>query len=156
MLRPVPLLLVQGFACGKDDWGSLIKLVASKSKREVLTFDNRGIGGSIAPEAPYTVDAMAEDALSVVDAAGVDTFHVMGISLGGIRPEQTEAGLSGDLFNQVGLADAILLAADLAVRASLTEVRSCLRTWWPVLSAQATSFLSAQVNLMANSPRLTL
>ena len=36
----VPLLMVHGFACGKNDWGSLPRAIASKSQREVLTFES--------------------------------------------------------------------------------------------------------------------
>ena len=61
--RP-PLLLVQGFACGKDDWGALTKMLASKAKRDVLTFDHRGIGASDVPEGPYAVNELAADALA--------------------------------------------------------------------------------------------
>ena len=48
-----------------------------------------------------------------------------GISLCGITPEQTEADFtpSKNNYNKLGPADAILLTADLAVRASLTSVR---------------------------------
>ena len=46
-----------------------------------------------------------------------------GISLCGIAPGQTEANLQGSLGKRMGPADAILLTADLAVRASLTSVR---------------------------------
>ena len=43
------------------------------------------------------------------------------ISLCGIGPDQTEANLRGEAFRRMGPTDAILLTADLAARASLTE-----------------------------------
>ena len=46
-----------------------------------------------------------------------------GISLCGITPAQTEANMQGFWPNYMQPADAILLTADLAVRASLTSVR---------------------------------
>ena len=79
-----PLLLIHGFACGADDWGSLARAIATKSNREVLSFDNRGVGGSSSPSGPYTVDLMAQDALQVLDSANVARAHVLGISLGGM------------------------------------------------------------------------
>ena len=46
-----------------------------------------------------------------------------GISLCGITPDQTKADMQGVPFgNRMGPTDAILLTADLAVRASLTQV----------------------------------
>jgi pimeloyl-ACP methyl ester carboxylesterase len=80
----LPLLLVHGFACGSEDWGSLPRALATKSQREVLTFDNRGVGKSSAPPGPYTVDMLAADALHVLDQAEVPRAHVLGISLGGM------------------------------------------------------------------------
>ena len=79
-----PLLLIHGFACGSKDWGSLPQALATISRREVLSFDNRGIGESSVPDGPYSVDLMASDALTVLDSANVPRAHVLGISLGGM------------------------------------------------------------------------
>ena len=46
-----------------------------------------------------------------------------GISLCGIKPDQTEANLHASPVRRMKPTDAILLTADLAVRASLTSVR---------------------------------
>jgi pimeloyl-ACP methyl ester carboxylesterase len=54
----------------------------------VLTFDNRGIGESGKPPGPYTARAMADDALQVLDEAGVDAAHVIGASLGGMVAQE--------------------------------------------------------------------
>ena len=50
------------------------------------------------------------------------------ISLCGITPEQTESNMQGGPGKRMTPADAILLTADLAVRASLTQV---LAFWCP-------------------------
>ena len=78
-----PLLLINGFACGQDDWSAVPKIVGAKARRDVIAFDNRGIGLSEVPDGPYTVPQMAADALSVIDAVGADKVAVMGLSLGG-------------------------------------------------------------------------
>jgi 3-oxoadipate enol-lactonase len=54
----------------------------------VLTFDNRGIGRSDGSPLPYTVAAMAGDAVAVLDAAGEERAHVYGISLGGMIAQE--------------------------------------------------------------------
>lgn len=51
---------------------------------EVLVWDNRGTGDSHAPEGPYTMDEMAADFEAVLDAAGRDSVHVVGASMGGM------------------------------------------------------------------------
>ena len=50
----------------------------------VLSFDLRGHGASEAPAGEYTLAMLAQDALAVADAAGVQRFSYAGISLGGM------------------------------------------------------------------------
>jgi 3-oxoadipate enol-lactonase len=54
----------------------------------VISFDNRGVGRSQRVPGPYTVAEMADDSVSVLDAAGVDRAHVYGISLGGMIAQE--------------------------------------------------------------------
>jgi aminoacrylate hydrolase len=49
-----------------------------------VTFDNRGIGGSSRGAGDLTIERMADDARAVADAAGLDRFHVLGHSMGGL------------------------------------------------------------------------
>src|SRR5207253_5537056 len=51
--------------------------------------DNRGIGGStvLAPH-PLSVEAMADDALAIMDAERIDRFHLVGHSLGGVIAQE--------------------------------------------------------------------
>jgi pimeloyl-ACP methyl ester carboxylesterase len=56
----------------------------------VIRFDNRDVGLSThldaagTDTAAYTLDDMAEDAVTVLDAAAVDRAHVLGLSMGGM------------------------------------------------------------------------
>jgi pimeloyl-ACP methyl ester carboxylesterase len=50
----------------------------------VIRFDNRDVGLSTKSTEPYTLSDMALDALAVLDAAGVERAHVMGLSMGGM------------------------------------------------------------------------
>ena len=58
------------------------------SEFRVIAFDNRGVGRSEKPAGPYTVAELADDAVSVLDAAGVEAAHVYGISLGGMIAQE--------------------------------------------------------------------
>ena len=79
--RAEPLLLIQGL--GADARGWLLQRWALRRYR-CIAFDNRGVGGSDRPEGPYDLTVMAEDAVAVLDAAGVGAAHVMGASMGGV------------------------------------------------------------------------
>ncbi len=91
-----PLLLIHGL--GYARWGWEPALPALAERFDVILFDNRGIGESDAPPGPYTVADMAEDAVRVLDEAGVERAHVVGTSLGGMvaqelalsRPERVD------------------------------------------------------------------
>ena len=54
----------------------------------VLTFDNRDVGRSSRSAWPYVVAQMADDAVSVLDAAGAGRAHVYGMSLGGMVAQE--------------------------------------------------------------------
>lgn len=76
-----PLLLVQGLGYPGDMWFRLIPDLSARYR--VIWFDNRGTGRTGVPEGPYTVETMAADAVAVLDAAGVTSAHVAGVSMGG-------------------------------------------------------------------------
>ena len=77
-----PILLIMGLGLSAEAWMTLPERLAKD--RFVLTFDNRGCGGSDVPAAPYTMAALADDALAVLDAAGVAKADVFGVSMGGM------------------------------------------------------------------------
>jgi 3-oxoadipate enol-lactonase len=77
-----PLLLVHGLAYCRLGWGPAAERLSAGHR--VISFDNRGVGESDAPRGPYTVAGLASDAIAVLDAAGVDKAHVVGMSLGSL------------------------------------------------------------------------
>lgn len=50
----------------------------------VVRVDTRGHGGSDAPPGGYTVEDLGRDVLEVADAEELATFHLVGLSLGGL------------------------------------------------------------------------
>jgi pimeloyl-ACP methyl ester carboxylesterase len=85
-----PVLLVQGLGYTRHGWGELPRLLAESFS--VVYYDNRGVGRSDVPPGPYTVRGMAEDAIAVLDAAGIDRTHVVGASLGGMVAQEVALG----------------------------------------------------------------
>ena len=55
-----------------------------KSGYRVLRYDTRGHGGTDAPDGPYTLEQLAEDAKALLKALGILKTHFMGISMGGM------------------------------------------------------------------------
>lgn len=57
-----PLLLVMGF--GGDRLARGFQIPAFSARHRVIAFDNRGVGQTDAPDAPYTTRAMADAAVA--------------------------------------------------------------------------------------------
>jgi 3-oxoadipate enol-lactonase len=49
----------------------------------VLRYENRGHGGSPGPQGPYSIAALGEDVLALLDRLGVRRFSFCGLSIGG-------------------------------------------------------------------------
>jgi pimeloyl-ACP methyl ester carboxylesterase len=81
-----PVLLIMGLGLSGGAWWRTAPVLAREL--EVITFDNRGVGRSLALFHAYSTAAMADDAVSVLDAADVERAHVYGISLGGMIAQQ--------------------------------------------------------------------
>ena len=83
----------------------------------------KAVAAMAAVVASVTVTDMRFNKLDTESATMLATVaKEKGISLCGIKPGQTEANLQGSLRRRMEPTDAILLTADLAVRASLTSV----------------------------------
>ena len=77
-----PLLLVMGHRWSRRMWHPIIDRLAERF--QVISFDNRGSGASDTPPDRYPLSAMTGDAVRVLDAAGVERAHVLGVSMGGV------------------------------------------------------------------------
>lgn len=77
-----PVLLIQGVGAIGKAWTPQVE--ALKQRFSVITFDNRGIGASTITEGRLTIESMADDALAILDAEGIDRCHVVGHSMGGL------------------------------------------------------------------------
>ena len=82
-----PVLLIMGLGMNATGWWRTVPVLAEAGLR-VIAFDNRGVGRSERAPGPYTTAEMADDAVSVLDAVGLQAAHVYGISLGGMIAQE--------------------------------------------------------------------
>jgi pimeloyl-ACP methyl ester carboxylesterase len=117
------ILFIMGFGAQLIFWPEpLCQGLAAKGFR-VVRFDNRDVGksthltgqsapdpralfaevmGGRRPHVPYSLDDMADDAVGVMDALGVDRAHIVGASMGGMiaqlvainHPDRTKSLIS--------------------------------------------------------------
>lgn len=76
-----PLLMIMGLGYTSAMWHRIEAELAKHYR--LLIFDNRGLGDTPLSQEPFTLADMAADAVAVMDAAGYECTHVMGISMGG-------------------------------------------------------------------------
>jgi len=76
-----PVLLIMGAVYSSAMWYPALPALAAHHR--LVSFDNRGTGRSSWTPSASIAD-MAGDALAVLDAAGLESAHVYGISLGGV------------------------------------------------------------------------
>jgi len=81
-----PLLLIMGLGYSSDMWYRAVPALSRHHR--TIVFDNRGVGRSSTPPGPYPISTMAEDAASVLDAAGVESANVYGVSMGGMIAQE--------------------------------------------------------------------
>jgi len=147
----VPLLAIMGLGMPGAAWPqALVDLLTARGAR-VITFDNRDTGGStrfggartISPllallratmrrpiPAPYTLHAMADDAVGLLDALGIDRAHVVGVSMGGMvaqlvaarHPERT-ASLTSIMSSTGNPSPRVAWGKPRAIRALLSRPR---------------------------------
>ncbi len=75
------VLMIQGLGADKHGWDMQRYRLALQYR--VVALDNRGAGRSDKPFGAYSLEQMADDAITVLDAVGVDRAHVVGASMGG-------------------------------------------------------------------------
>ena len=100
-----PLMLMRGLGTQRIQWPPALLDALVAGGHFVVTFDNRDVGESqwldeagvpsipdlLAaveagrdPEVPYDLNDMADDVVGLMDALGLETAHVAGISMGGM------------------------------------------------------------------------
>lgn len=77
----LPVLMIHGVGVPGSGWGP--QVCALKSRCQLLTFDNRGVGRSVPCRGAISIETMAQDARRLLDEVGWKSAHVVGHSMGG-------------------------------------------------------------------------
>lgn len=78
----LPILLIHAWAMSTRVWDSTVSALL-EAGHEVIAFDQRGCGNSDKDFADYSISALADDAVALLDELGTQGLVVNGWSLGG-------------------------------------------------------------------------
>lgn len=82
-----PLLLIQGMAGHSLHWGEAF-LGLLERDFELVLYDHRGLGRSAPCDGSFTIADLAGDAAALLDGLGIESAHVLGISMGGMAAQE--------------------------------------------------------------------
>lgn len=78
------IVLIRGLGTQLIEWSPVLIDALTAGGLRVVVFDNRDVGLSTKLEHDYALSDMAEDVVGLMEALGEQSFHVFGISLGGM------------------------------------------------------------------------
>lgn len=81
-----PLLLIRGLGSTCDGFKAQVEGLSPYFR--VISFDNRCVGRTDQPQQPFTIADMADDTAALLDALGIESAHVFGVSLGGMIAQE--------------------------------------------------------------------
>jgi pimeloyl-ACP methyl ester carboxylesterase len=82
-----PVLLIAGLGVNHLSWALQIPSLISAGY-QCIVFDSRDVGLSSQSSAAYTIREMAEDTVGLMNALGLASTHVLGVSLGGMIAQE--------------------------------------------------------------------
>ena len=97
---PETLVLVNGVGDDLEAWANQVDDFVAAHLR-VVSFDNRGAGLSSQPPGPYRSGEMAGDLKALVTELGLESFHLAGVSMGGVIAQEYAIAHGPDLRSLV-------------------------------------------------------
>lgn len=106
-----PLVLLHSLGSDRSMWRPQVDALAGPYR--VVRVETRGHGAAPSPPGPYTLDELGRDVLDTLDALGLGTVHLCGLSLGGLmalwvavhHPDRLRSLTVANTAARVGTAD---------------------------------------------------
>ncbi|MDV5143322.1 alpha/beta fold hydrolase [Streptomyces sp. SBC-4] len=119
-----PVLLIMGSGAAGHVWTTHQTPAINAAGYETVIFDNRGIGGSDAPEGMYTLADMVADTKGLIEALELGPCRIVGTSMGAMIAQELAAQYPHLVRSAVLIATR---ARSDATRRALTEADLALR-----------------------------
>lgn len=145
-----PLLLVEGL--GYSSWMWFKQIPDFSREYKVIVLDNRGVGDTDKPDMEYTMEMMADDAAGVLKALGIESAHVLGVSMGGFIAQEMAINYP-DMVKSLALVSTSFSGRDIMHRGS-SSLFGTFAGLWELMPAML-EFSGKANTPMANSFGLT-
>jgi pimeloyl-ACP methyl ester carboxylesterase len=86
--RGDPVLLIMGSGAAGHVWTTHQTPALHRAGYESIVFDNRGIGGSDAPDGKYTLDELVADTRGLIEALDLGPCRIVGTSMGSMIAQE--------------------------------------------------------------------
>lgn len=80
------IVFIMGLGMPGFAWEEQVRFFSNEYS--TLIFDNRGIGKTDKPDGPYTIRQMADDTVGLMKTLGIQSAHIVGISMGGMIAQE--------------------------------------------------------------------
>jgi pimeloyl-ACP methyl ester carboxylesterase len=117
-----PVLMLHQTPRSWTEYRDVLPLVGAEHR--AIAMDTLGFGASAAPEGPHSIERFADAAEALVDALGLDRFHLVGHHTGGVI---AEAALNRFMVDALTVLDRVE-EGHVAVRRFVMEPRLALIT----------------------------
>lgn len=95
----IPLVLIMGLRRNIEWWYCQIPELSKHF--QVIAFDNRGAGRSDKPEMEYSIRLFADDTAGLMEALGIESAHILGVSMGGYIAQELAINYPGKVKSLV-------------------------------------------------------
>ena len=91
-----PVVFINGLGSTMDMWNPPVLSKISEYFR-VIIFDNRGTGFSSSSDKPFSIPLLARDTAALIDALGISSAQVLGLSMGASVAQELALGFPGNV-----------------------------------------------------------
>lgn len=117
-------------------WDS--QMPALTARYRVLRYDTRGHGQSTVTPGPYTIEGLANDTLTLLDALAIERVHFCGLSMGGMigqwlgahAPERVDNLILCNTTARIGAPEAYDTRIDNVRKGGMASVVDAVLTRW--------------------------
>jgi len=91
-----PVVFINGLGSTMDMWNPPVLARISEYFR-VIIFDNRGTGFSSSSDKPFSIPLFTRDTAALMDALGISSAHVLGLSMGASVAQELALSFPGNV-----------------------------------------------------------